>query len=82
MSHQSFPQGSIRRAVAVYGDNWALSQEPTDDDVSAPNWAFRVERADADVMRRAARSGGWQLERGTIWDPRVWIGVPLTERHA
>jgi hypothetical protein len=77
-----FPLGSIRYAVATLGDNWGLSQEPSAADMTTPNWAFRVERADADVMRRASRSGGWQLERGTIWDPRVWIGVPLTERCA
>ena len=82
MSHQSFPQGSIRRAVAVMGDNWGMQFEASELDVSSPNYVFRCERHDADVMRRCATTGGWQLERGTIWDPRVWIGVPLTERHA
>ena len=72
-----FPPGSIRRAVAVHGDNWALSQEPSDEDVSAPNWAFRAERHDAEIMKRCALN---LADRRTIYDPRVWIGIPLVER--
>ena len=72
-----FPQGSIRHAVATMGDNWGLFQEPTAADMTTPNWAFRVERADAEIMKRCATN---LADRGTIFDPRVWVGVPLIER--
>jgi hypothetical protein len=35
-----------------------------------------AELEDADVMRRCAIT----MDRGNEFDPRVWIGVPLTER--
>jgi hypothetical protein len=73
-----FPAGSIRRAVAVMGDNWGMQFEPSELDVSSPNHVFRCERHDDDVMRRC----GATMDRGSIYDPRVWVGVPLTERAA
>jgi hypothetical protein len=77
-----FPPGSIRQGVALFGDNWALyTRRPTRDGLVVPNLVIAAEVEDADVMRRCATSGGWQLDRGTVWDPRVWIGVPLTERQ-
>lgn len=78
-----FPVGSIRAAVAQYGDIWAMAFEPDDDEAALkPNWVFRCERHDVEVMRRCSetRIGVMASDRGTAWDPRVWIGVPLTER--
>jgi hypothetical protein len=73
-----FPPGSIRAAVAQYGDIWAMAFEPDDDDAAlTPNWWFRAERHDAAVMNRCSLT----MDRGTAFDPRVWIGVPLTERQ-
>lgn len=81
---RSFPPGSVRFAVAVLGDAWGLTFDPRLDDVTTLNPVFRAERHDHDVMRRcsAMRYGANQIDRGTVWDPRVWIGVPLTERSA
>ncbi len=77
-----FPPGSIRRAVADYGDNWGIALEPPPSSEEC-NPVFRAERHDADVMRRCyAPFGANQQDRGTVWDPRVWIGVPLVERAA
>jgi len=73
-----FPVGSIRRAVAVFGDAWGLVLDPPIGAGTTPNPVFRAERHDADVMRRCAIT----MDRGTVWDPRVWIGVPSTERPA
>jgi hypothetical protein len=73
-----FPVGSIRRAVAVMGDNWGLAFDPMNAAATRYNEVFRAERHDADVMRRCAIT----MDRGTVWDPRVWIGVPSTERPA
>jgi hypothetical protein len=75
---RSFPVGSVRWAVAVLGDAWGLMSDPPLGDMVNPNSVFRAERHDHDVMRRCSIS----MDRGTSFDPRVWIGVPLTERSA
>lgn len=78
-----FPRGSIRHAVARYGDNWGIALEPPPSSEDC-NPVFRAERHDAEIVKRCAdmRFGANQIDRGTVWDPRVWIGVPLTERCA
>lgn len=72
-----FPIGSVRHAVAVFGDNYGVAFD--DPDSPHCNQRFASERRDTDVMRRC----DYRLhDRGTAFDPRVWIGVPLVERPA
>jgi hypothetical protein len=73
-----FPFGSVRQAVAALGDNWGLAFDPMPHEERA-NHVFRAERQDAEVMIRCHCRIS---DRGTAFDPRVWIGVPLTERPA
>ncbi len=73
-----FPEKSFRRAVADYGDTWAEPRTVSDIDLWVMYETRRAELRDADVMRRCAIT----MDRGTAFDPRVWIGVPSTERPA
>jgi hypothetical protein len=74
-----FPPGSIRQGVALFGDSWCLyTRRPTRDGLVVPNPVIAAEVEDADVMRRCSIT----MDRGNEFDPRVWIGVPLTERQA
>lgn len=72
-----FPFGSVRQAVAALGDNWGLAFDPMPHE-TRPNHVFRCERHDAEIMKRCSIT----MDRGTAFDPRVWIGVPSTERPA
>ena len=72
-----FPFGSTRQAVAALGDAWGLAFDPWPHE-DRLNPVFTAERHDAAVMNRCSIT----MDRGTAFDPRVWIGVPLTERAA
>lgn len=73
-----FPFGSVRQAVAALGDAWGLAFDPMPHELERYNEVFRAERHDADVMKRCSMT----MDRGTAFDPRVWIGVASTERPA
>ncbi len=77
-----FPFGSVRQAVAALGDNWGLAFDPMPHEERA-NHVFRCERHDYEIVKRCTdmRLGANQIDRGTVWDPRIWVGVPLTERR-
>lgn len=74
-----FPPGSIRQGVALFGDHWCLYVRGARRDGRVlPHPVIAAEVEDAYVMRRCSIT----MDRGTAFDPRVWIGVPLTERQA
>lgn len=72
----TFPAGSVRAAVARWGDNWPLAFE--DPASQASNEHFGAEIRDGWIMERCT----FTPHRGTELDPRVWIGVPWLERSA
>lgn len=73
------PVITIRAAVVTAGDDWALALA-----TQHAESHMRAERHDAEILRRCSdtRIGVMAADRGTVWDPRVWIGVPLLERAA
>lgn len=68
------PATTIRAAVVTAGDDWALALATQHAEAQ-----MRAERHDAEMMQRCASN---LLDRGTAFDPRVWVGVPLLERTA
>lgn len=72
-----FPRGSVRAAVALYRDHWRgyfvhkASGYALDGETVS-----RVQCRDLAVMQRASD----REYHGTLWDARVWSGVPFGER--
>lgn len=72
-----FPPGSVRAAVAHEGDSWRSAFFDRRggymlDGERVPRAAAR----DLAIMQRAAET----RDRGTLWDARVWSGIPFGER--
>lgn len=72
-----FPRGSVRAAVARYRDHWRGDFVHKADGFALDGETVsRAQCRDLAVMQRASD----REYHGTLWDARVWSGVPLGER--
>lgn len=74
---EALPAGSVRAAVTRYGDEWRdMIPRRFDGYARDGETVSRAQCRDMAVMQRASET----RDRGTIWDERVWSGVPIAAR--